>query len=111
MRRVYNCLILIMLSMVLASTNAFAVAKGKELTLSQTKDQKPVVFNGTTHAEPVAKCVDCHPKIFKMKAGTTTGGKPFLMADMEKGKFCGACHDGKKAFSVADKEGCNKCHK
>ena len=111
MPRAFNFLILIMLSVVLASTNAFAVAKGKELTLSQTKDQKPVVFKGDTHAEKGVKCVDCHPKIFKMKRGTTTGGKPFLMAEMEKGKFCGACHDGKKAFSVADKEGCNKCHK
>jgi c(7)-type cytochrome triheme protein len=31
------------------------------------------------------------------------------MKQMEKGKSCGACHDGKKAFSV--KGECAKCHK
>jgi c(7)-type cytochrome triheme protein len=30
------------------------------------------------------------------------------MKQMEKGKSCGACHDGKKAFSV--KGDCAKCH-
>ena len=31
------------------------------------------------------------------------------MAQMEKGKTCGACHDDKHAFTVA--ENCNRCHK
>jgi c(7)-type cytochrome triheme protein len=31
------------------------------------------------------------------------------MKDMEQGKSCGACHDGKGAFSV--KGDCAKCHK
>jgi c(7)-type cytochrome triheme protein len=30
------------------------------------------------------------------------------MDEMEKGKSCGACHDGKTAFTV--KENCDTCH-
>jgi c(7)-type cytochrome triheme protein len=30
------------------------------------------------------------------------------MPDMEKGKSCGACHDGKSAFTSS--ENCEKCH-
>jgi len=111
MPRALNFLILIVLSVVLASPNAFAVAKGKELTFSKTNGEKPVVFSGTTHADKGVKCTECHPKVFKMKTGSTTGGAPFTMKEMEKGKFCGACHNGEKAFSVADKASCNKCHK
>lgn len=111
MYRVFTVLLIIPLILTISSTNALAVAKGKELTLSQTKDLKPVVFKGDTHAEKGVKCADCHPKVFKMKVGTTTGGKPFTQAEMEEGKFCGACHNGKKAFGVADKASCNKCHK
>ncbi len=50
------------------------------------------------------KCDDCHNKVF------TTGAqrKKYSMAQMEKGKSCGACHDGKTAFSVAKE--CSKCH-
>lgn len=51
------------------------------------------------------KCSDCHTKIFKFKAGTSKA----TMADMEKGKSCGNCHNkGKDAFSVQDE--CGKCH-
>ena len=31
------------------------------------------------------------------------------MKEMQKGKSCGACHNGKTAFSV--KGDCTKCHK
>jgi c(7)-type cytochrome triheme protein len=52
------------------------------------------------------KCADCHTKIFPYRVGATKA----TMADMEKGKACGACHNkGKDAFSVADE--CAKCHK
>jgi c(7)-type cytochrome triheme protein len=30
---------------------------------------------------------------------------------MNEGKFCGTCHDGKKAFSVKAPADCVKCHK
>ena len=50
------------------------------------------------------KCNDCHTKIFPYRVGATKA----TMADMEKGKACGACHGkGKDAFDVDD---CIKCH-
>jgi len=51
------------------------------------------------------KCADCHTKTFPFKAGMLKA----TMADMDKGKSCGACHNGKDAFiSSGD---CVKCHK
>lgn len=51
------------------------------------------------------KCADCHTKVFKYKKGSS----PASMAQMETGKSCGTCHNGKDAFSV--KDDCGKCHK
>jgi osmotically-inducible protein OsmY len=38
------------------------------------------------------------------------GGDKMNMAAMNEGKFCGTCHDGKKAFSVKAASDCGKCH-
>ncbi|MCL2760952.1 MAG: cytochrome c3 family protein [Desulfuromonadales bacterium] len=51
------------------------------------------------------KCADCHTKIFPYQTGVVKA----TMADMEKGKSCGACHNGKDAF--ASSGDCEKCHK
>lgn len=49
------------------------------------------------------KCSNCHPKIFKKKAG----GNPTLsMIEIWKGEFCGRCHD-RVAFPIRN---CFKCH-
>ncbi len=79
---------------------AMAVTKGKKVEYDEKTTGK-VVFDGTTHAS--LKCKDCHPALFKMKKGDK-----LTMADMKAGKSCGACHDGKKTFSMKD---CTKCHK
>ena len=53
-----------------------------------------VTFDAKVHADKGAKCADCHtkPKLFEMKKGKDK----LTMKDMNDGKFCGACHDGKK---------------
>lgn len=43
------------------------------------------------------------PPLFAGKGNVTVS-----MAGMETQKSCGACHDGKSAFTV--KENCEKCH-
>jgi c(7)-type cytochrome triheme protein len=48
------------------------------------------------------KCSTCHPKIFKMKAGST----PMTMNKIWNGEFCGRCHD-RVAFPTRN---CFKCH-
>jgi c(7)-type cytochrome triheme protein len=70
----------------------------------KTKGINPVNFSHEFHTG-VFSCKDCHTKVFPFKAGA----KHFTMAEMEKGKSCGSCHNGKEAFSVAGD--CNKCHK
>lgn len=61
------------------------------------------VFSHKFHTN-VFTCKDCHPKVFAMKK--SEGKMP--MAEMEKGKHCGACHNGNKASNLSD---CTKCHK
>ena len=72
-------------------------------------DKGKVTFDAKAHADKGLKCPDCHtkPKLFEMKKGSSK----IKMADMNGGKFCGACHDGKKAFSVKAEADCAKCHK
>lgn len=51
-------------------------------------------------------CKECHPKVFPMKQGTVK----ITMLAMSKGEFCGACHDGKRAFLATSFESCQTCH-
>jgi c(7)-type cytochrome triheme protein len=68
----------------------------------------PVTFSHEIHVnQHKAKCTDCHTKIFKMKKGEAK----MTQASFGEGKYCGACHDGKKAFSATEKADCVKCHK
>ena len=72
--------------------------------LFEEKSTGNVVFSHTFHTG-LYTCVDCHTSRY-----TTTRSKARVsMQEMEKGKSCGGCHDGKTAFSVKDK--CESCHK
>lgn len=66
----------------------------------------PVVFSHDSHflfAE--GKCTACHPGVFSIlhPAGRITH------EEMDAGRKCGVCHDGKAASSVQD--ACDSCHK
>lgn len=63
------------------------------------------VFSHTAHLEMSFACSECHNKIFVPGSNRVS----HTMLDMESGKSCGACHNGKTAFSV--KVDCQKCHK
>lgn len=70
-----------------------------------TKDAGKVVFSHKAHLtkkDVRSNCKTCHNDIFDMKKRTHHS-----MADMEEGKSCGACHNGKQAFSINK---CAKCH-
>jgi c(7)-type cytochrome triheme protein len=67
----------------------------------QTETVGKVVFSHSRHG---TSCNTCHPKIFQKKANTNHA----TMKAMERGKSCGACHNGKKAFSVTGN--CTRCH-
>jgi c(7)-type cytochrome triheme protein len=74
----------------------------KEVTF-KVKDAGDVKFSHKSH-NGMYKCGDCHTKLYL----PASGNKSVAMAGMETGKSCGACHDGKTAFTV--KDSCDKCH-
>lgn len=85
--------------------NAAAVGTGKTLEFKGSS-MGTVLFDGTVHKNAGLTCSDCHnPDMFpKMKQGTIK----ITMNDLYAGKYCGRCHDGKKAFFI--KENCTRCH-
>jgi c(7)-type cytochrome triheme protein len=83
-----------------------AQAKGPaDFTFSDGAQGK-VVYSHQFHLSKGLKCTDCHTKIFKMAKPTA-----FKMADINNGQYCGACHNGTKAFSAKEATNCSKCHK
>ncbi|MCA9711502.1 MAG: hypothetical protein KDK70_37030 [Myxococcales bacterium] len=59
------------------------------------------LFRHTTHAQ--LNCYACHPSVFpRHRMG-------FSHRQMSAGEFCGGCHDGRGAFSVAGAP-CERCH-
>lgn len=86
-----------------------AVALSECVRCHQTKEivykvkaTGPTVFSHKSHLAMSADCGVCHPSIFA--AGVN---KHFTMADMAKGKSCGSCHNGTKAFDI---DACVTCH-
>ncbi len=67
-----------------------------------------VVFSHIFHYK-VKKlhCYDCHPKVFKKKFGYDK----FTMKEIWNGKYCGVCHNGKRAFDARNPQNCSQCHK
>jgi c(7)-type cytochrome triheme protein len=59
------------------------------------------MFSHRTHG--AFGCFSCHPSTFPQAA------VGFTHDDMNKGRFCGRCHDGRVAFPVAG-TACGKCH-
>jgi len=86
------------------SLSATAVPAGK--TVEWDSPMGKVVFDGKVHASKGLKCNACHTKIFKMKKGADK----INMHEINEGEFCGACHNGKKAFKANDPKNCKTCH-
>ncbi len=78
----------------------------KDKILYRIEDAGNVEFSHYRHLEIIGNdCPSCHNDIFHI---VTAKNPKFKMKDMEQGKSCGACHNGKQAFSVADD--CDACH-
>lgn len=68
---------------------------------------RAVVFSHETHfAFEGNRCIGCHPALFRM----LTPSHRTSHAEMNAGRGCGACHDGRHAFGVADSSTCGTCH-
>jgi len=97
-----------------SGVKAFSVSNGKECVRCHKGTPKDVSYAVKTlgtavifsHAKHIAKndgsCKGCHDGTIKTKETGVT------MAQMEKGKKCGACHNGKRSFTVA--ANCERCH-
>jgi len=99
--------VILFLSLVLFPAVSSAVPEGVTLTWPGGGAGK-VAFDGTKHAKKDYHCETCHiAGLFKTKKNADV----MTMEAMKQGKFCGVCHDGKKAFSTTDPKKCNECHK
>ena len=94
-----------LLAVLLLVSFGYATVGGGDI-IFEVKKAGNVIFSHDNHVGGVGlKCTDCHDSIYVTKEKH----KAASMAQMRKGKSCGACHNGKKAFDV--KADCNKCHK
>lgn len=88
----------------LAATSVWGKIGGGDITF-RVRSQGDVVFSHDYHVgKNGLKCAECHRLygISKMRGEAT-------MDDMQKGKYCGACHNARRAFGV--RERCDRCHK
>ena len=90
------------------TTNCGRCHKGmnpKDITFAiPGKKATPALFSHKVHLGMDFKCNVCHTRLFPFKLAPLQ----ISMTAMESGKGCGACHNGKDAFSVAGD--CAKCH-
>lgn len=94
---------------------AFSVASEKDCSRCHSGKPRDITYTvkglGSalfSHATHIAKtggsCKGCH------NGSVITGKeKAVTMAEMEKGRTCGSCHNGKRAFAVT--ANCDRCHK
>ncbi|RJQ38593.1 MAG: hypothetical protein C4550_06540 [Nitrospiraceae bacterium] len=74
-----------------------------------TKPVKSVIFSHKAHVEgKKLDCDACHSGLFDPKALKAQEKSDFNMDSLYKGKYCGACHNGKTAF--ASNTQCARCH-
>ncbi|MBF0558216.1 MAG: cytochrome C [Nitrospirae bacterium] len=105
----FSALLVVIVAIVFVGS-AMAVPSGKTLEFAGGGNGK-VEFSGKVHADKGLKCGDCHTKIFPMKGPGKDGAAAIKMDAIKEGKFCGACHNGTKAFNASDAANCSKCHK
>ena len=107
MDRFISMLLLGALALVLLPVAAQAVPPGLQPTWP-TKTAGTVVFDGTLHADKGLGCDSCHVGgMFQTRKDST----PMNMDAIKKEQYCGACHNGTKAFGTKDAKSCKRCHK
>jgi len=105
-KHLFNAVILF-LAVFLFPAVSSAVPEGINLTWPGGGAGK-VTFDGTKHAKKGYHCETCHISgLFQTKKNADI----MTMEAMKQGKFCGICHNGKKAFSTTDPKKCHECHK
>ena len=68
-----------------------------------------VTFSHAGHTGERADCTQCHPRLFPMTRTTLTmAASRNQHEEMNAGRLCGACHNGRAAFARDD---CSACHR
>lgn len=70
-----------------------------------TEDIPATIFPHWVHRLQF-KCYACHDSVFVMKAGAN----PITMDAIQRGEYCGTCHNGKTAFQATFNT-CVRCHR
>ena len=104
-------------SLLALSLAAAALAGSRSRTSRRTRRSRRatdspgvVTFRHESHVDAARPdCTTCHPALFPIVQRTEAPAAPAAIrhADMEKGKRCGSCHDGKSAHGLDD---CGTCH-
>jgi len=110
MIKIKNSSALLLSTALLAGTTLFnsseVNAEFGDIVINNYSDKagmRPVIFPHWFHRIRF-RCKICHSDLgFEFKAG----GNKINMLKIISGKYCGACHNGKIAWSV---ENCNLCH-
>ena len=102
--------ILVLLVVACLSVPVFAFAQrigGGDLTFNPP-NAAPVFFSHEKHvSEKKFKCTACHYHLFQMESGSYK----MNMSKINKGEFCGHCHNGTRSFDVHAEKNCARCHK
>jgi len=102
--RLMKRLILVCIPLLLAMPAAWADIGGREITF-RPQGASPVTFSHEFHViKKKSSCSQCHSAIFVPKVSSFATS----MNEMYKGRSCGACHNGQRAFAVQGN--CQKCH-
>ncbi len=80
-------------------------------TLTKIISADTPMFSHRVHAiELDLDCNECHPDTFKKKRGAAEAAGDYTMKSLEKGMYCGTCHNDDTAFGVTEPETCLTCH-
>lgn len=107
-KRTTSGLAFLLLLGLLAATPALRAELGDITLKRQTPgmgDIPPAIFPHWIHRMQF-KCAACHDELFAMQAGSSR----ITMSDIQAGKFCGACHNGDRAFAPTFAV-CSRCHR
>jgi c(7)-type cytochrome triheme protein len=104
----FSACVVLVLAAGAAGTTGKELRLPADIVLDGAKDSPgPVVFRHATHVEFTdTKCLTCHPQPFSILHPK----RRFLHDEMNAGRSCGLCHDGKSATSTTDSDSCATCH-
>lgn len=99
-------LLLIILSFILLLPGVATARWIDDIVSMDVEATGSVDFSHYNHLDALGKkCTLCHNQVYNI---VRSKNPEFSMDDMRKGKACGACHNGSKAFAVDDD--CSACH-